>query len=93
MRRLIRSIAIPVIMTVRTIIPAEDRVGTSTATISGSPIAPTPSGSHVIPLAVTRMADTVALSTTGVDLSPIEEGQAITVVWRGTPWTDNPALG
>ena len=30
-------------------------------------------------------ADTLALSTTEVDLSPIEEGQAITVVWRGKP--------
>ncbi len=29
--------------------------------------------------------DTLALATTGVDLSPIEVGQAITVVWRGTP--------
>ena len=30
-------------------------------------------------------ADTLALATTGVDLSPVEEGQAITVVWRGKP--------
>jgi ubiquinol-cytochrome c reductase iron-sulfur subunit len=30
-------------------------------------------------------ADTLALSTTEVDLSPIEEGQAITVMWRGKP--------
>ncbi|HPF78570.1 MAG TPA: ubiquinol-cytochrome c reductase iron-sulfur subunit [Alphaproteobacteria bacterium] len=30
-------------------------------------------------------ADTLALSSTEVDLSPIEEGQAITVVWRGKP--------
>ncbi len=30
-------------------------------------------------------ADTKALSTTEVDLSPMEEGQAITVVWRGKP--------
>ncbi len=30
-------------------------------------------------------ADTLALATTGVDLSPIEEGQRITVVWRGKP--------
>ncbi len=29
--------------------------------------------------------DTLALAQTGVDLSPIEEGQAITVVWRGSP--------
>jgi ubiquinol-cytochrome c reductase iron-sulfur subunit len=30
-------------------------------------------------------ADTLALSTTEVDLSPIEEGQSITVVWQGKP--------
>lgn len=30
-------------------------------------------------------ADTLALSTTEVDLAPIAEGQAITVVWRGKP--------
>lgn len=30
-------------------------------------------------------ADTLAMSTTEVDLSPIEEGQAITVMWRGKP--------
>ncbi len=30
-------------------------------------------------------ADTLALSTTEVDLGPIEEGMSITVVWRGKP--------
>ena len=30
-------------------------------------------------------ADVLALSSTEVDLSPIEVGQAITVVWRGKP--------
>lgn len=30
-------------------------------------------------------ADTLALASTGVDLSPIERGQRITVVWRGKP--------
>ena len=30
-------------------------------------------------------ADTLALSTTEVDLTPIEEGQSITVVWQGKP--------
>ena len=30
-------------------------------------------------------ADTLALSTTEVDISPIVEGQSITVVWRGNP--------
>ncbi len=30
-------------------------------------------------------ADTLAASTTEVDLEPIEEGQSITVVWQGKP--------
>jgi len=30
-------------------------------------------------------ADVLALSTTEVDLKPIQEGQAITVTWRGKP--------
>jgi len=30
-------------------------------------------------------ADVLALSSTGVDLAPIPEGQAITVLWRGKP--------
>ena len=30
-------------------------------------------------------ADTLAVSTTEVDLAPIKEGQAITVMWRGQP--------
>ncbi len=30
-------------------------------------------------------ADTLALSTTDVDLGPVQEGQAITVVWQGKP--------
>ena len=30
-------------------------------------------------------ADTLALSSTEVDLEPIEEGMSITVVWRGKP--------
>ena len=29
--------------------------------------------------------DTLAMSTTEVDLTPIQEGQAITVMWRGKP--------
>lgn len=29
--------------------------------------------------------DTLALASTGVDLGPIQEGQRITVVWRGKP--------
>ena len=30
-------------------------------------------------------ADVLALASTEVDLSPVEEGQSITVVWRGKP--------
>ncbi|HCM83556.1 MAG TPA: ubiquinol-cytochrome c reductase iron-sulfur subunit, partial [Rhodospirillaceae bacterium] len=30
-------------------------------------------------------ADTLAMSTTEVDLTPIQVGQAITVMWRGKP--------
>jgi ubiquinol-cytochrome c reductase iron-sulfur subunit len=30
-------------------------------------------------------ADVLALSSTEVDLSPIEEGQSVTVIWRGKP--------
>jgi ubiquinol-cytochrome c reductase iron-sulfur subunit len=30
-------------------------------------------------------ADVLALSSTEVDLSPIAEGQAVTVIWRGKP--------
>ena len=30
-------------------------------------------------------ADTLAMSTTEVDISPIEEGQSITVIWQGKP--------
>jgi ubiquinol-cytochrome c reductase iron-sulfur subunit len=30
-------------------------------------------------------ADVLALSTTDVDLSPVKEGQSLTVVWRGKP--------
>ena len=36
-------------------------------------------------------ADTVALSTTEVNLAPIEPGQAITVMWQGKPVFIRPA--
>ncbi|NQV84040.1 MAG: ubiquinol-cytochrome c reductase iron-sulfur subunit [Rhodospirillales bacterium] len=35
--------------------------------------------------AMNPAADTLALSTTDVDLAPIAEGQSITVVWQGKP--------
>ncbi len=35
--------------------------------------------------AMNPAADTLALSTTEVDLEPIAEGQSITVVWQGKP--------
>ena len=34
---------------------------------------------------VSAAADTLALASTEVDLSSLEEGQAITVTWRGKP--------
>lgn len=44
-------------------------------------------GSIVWPLidSMNPSADVLALSSTTVDLSPIQAGQAITVVWRGKP--------
>ena len=35
--------------------------------------------------AMNPAADTLALSTTEVDLAPIQAGQSVTVVWRGKP--------
>ena len=42
-------------------------------------------GSFVWPLIdqMNPAADTLALASTEVDLEPLEEGQAITVKWRG----------
>ncbi|MAQ06122.1 MAG: ubiquinol-cytochrome c reductase iron-sulfur subunit [SAR116 cluster bacterium] len=44
-------------------------------------------GSFVWPLIdqMNPAADTLALASTEVDLEPLEEGQAITVKWRGKP--------
>ena len=44
-------------------------------------------GSFVWPLIdqMNPAADTLALASTEVDLAPLEEGQAITVKWRGKP--------
>ena len=44
-------------------------------------------GSFVWPLIdqMNPAADTLALASTEVDLEPIQEGQAITVKWRGKP--------
>jgi len=44
-------------------------------------------GSFVWPLIdqMNPAADTLALASTEVDLGPLEEGQAITVKWRGKP--------
>jgi len=44
-------------------------------------------GAFVWPLihSMNPSADVLALASTEVDLSPIEEGQRITVVWRGKP--------
>ena len=35
--------------------------------------------------ALNPSADTLAMATVEVDLSPIEKGQAITVMWQGKP--------
>ncbi len=35
--------------------------------------------------ALNPAADTLAVSTVEIDLSPVEPGQAITVMWRGSP--------
>jgi len=45
------------------------------------------SGLAVWPLvdSMNPAADTLALSTTEIDLEPIEKGQSITVVWQGKP--------
>ena len=44
-------------------------------------------GSFVWPLVdqMNPAADTLALASTEVNLEPIEEGQAITIKWRGKP--------
>lgn len=54
----------------------------STATVGATGV-----GLAVWPLidSMNPAADTLALSTTEVDLTPIEEGQSITVVWQGKP--------
>ena len=55
-------------------------IATSTVAAIGTGIAVWPFIDSMNPA-----ADTLALASTGVDLSAIEEGQAITVVWRGKP--------
>jgi ubiquinol-cytochrome c reductase iron-sulfur subunit len=55
-------------------------IATSTVGVIGTALAVWPFIDSMNPA-----ADTLALATTGVDLSAVEEGQAITVVWRGKP--------
>ncbi len=55
-------------------------IATSTVGVAGVALAAWPLVDSMNPA-----ADVLALSSTEVDLSPIEEGQAITVVWRGKP--------
>ncbi|MDH5749202.1 MAG: ubiquinol-cytochrome c reductase iron-sulfur subunit [Rhodospirillales bacterium] len=55
-------------------------IATSTVGVVGAALAAWPFIDSMNPA-----ADTLALSSTEVDLSPIEEGQSITVVWRGKP--------
>ena len=55
-------------------------LATSTVAVAGGALAAWPFIDSMNPA-----ADVLALSTTEVDLSPIEEGQSITVIWRGKP--------
>jgi ubiquinol-cytochrome c reductase iron-sulfur subunit len=55
-------------------------IATSTIGVVGTALAVWPFIDSMNPA-----ADTLAVSTTGVDLSPIEDGQRITVVWQGKP--------
>ncbi|MGF1641449.1 MAG: ubiquinol-cytochrome c reductase iron-sulfur subunit [Rhodospirillales bacterium] len=55
-------------------------IATSTLAVVGTGLAAWPFIHSMNPA-----ADTLALATTGVDVSAIDEGQAITVVWRGKP--------
>jgi len=55
-------------------------IATSTMGVVGTAIAAWPFINSMNPA-----ADILALSSTTVDLSPVEVGQAITVVWRGKP--------
>ena len=55
-------------------------VSTATVGVVGTAIAVWPFIDQMNPA-----ADTLALSSTEVNLEPIEEGQSITIVWRGKP--------
>lgn len=55
--------------------------------IAGSTIGAVGTGAALYPFidSLNPAADTLALSTTEVNLAPVAEGQAITVVWQGKP--------
>jgi len=55
-------------------------LGTTAVGLSGTALALWPFIDSMMPA-----KDVAALATTEVDISPIEEGQRITVVWRGKP--------
>jgi len=55
-------------------------IATSTVGVAGVALAAWPLVDSMNPA-----ADVLALSSTEVDLSPVEVGQSITVVWRGKP--------
>ena len=55
-------------------------IATSTVGVAGAALAAWPLINSMNPA-----ADVLALSSTEVDLSSVEEGQSITVVWRGKP--------
>lgn len=55
--------------------------------ITGSALAAVGAGAAMIPLvdSLNPAADTLALSTTEVNLAPIAVGQSVTVIWQGKP--------
>lgn len=55
--------------------------------ITGSALAAVGAGAAVIPFvdSLNPAADTLALSTTEVNLAAIAEGQSVTVIWQGKP--------
>lgn len=55
-------------------------IATGTVAVAGAALAAWPFIDSLNPA-----KDTLAVSTTSVDLSPIQPGQAITVVWQGKP--------
>lgn len=68
-------------------LPIENQRRRDFLVIAGSAIGVVGAGAALYPFidSLNPAADTLALSTTEVNLGPIAEGQAITVVWQGKP--------